>query len=100
MRSPDRLDTGFNTTITLTGLTMDYAVRVVDDRGFVVAGGLQSDAGDATINFAVDHEYFYRATPGGIPYRGRQYFLEFFAPPGSSDGQILEGQLNVESSLD
>jgi hypothetical protein len=94
---PNTLAEGFRTEITLT-LKMGYQVRVVDDRGYVRAHPQQADPDVAfTIGFDADQEYFYQAGSFG-PFKGRQYFLEMFAPPGSSDGQDLESSIIVEST--
>jgi len=93
---PDVLGEGFRTEVTMS-LTMEYQVRIVDDRGYVRSGP-EAAAVDVpfTLGFAVDQEYFYLGGSQG-PFQGRQYFVEMFAPPGSIDGQTLEGLMDVES---
>ncbi len=97
---PGRLGPNFNTSVTLSNLTHDYAMRIVDDRGFAIADGLSFQGAPVTMTFSVDHEYFYQDGVSGLDYSGREYFLELIAPPGSQNGQVLEGLIEVESSLD
>ncbi len=93
---PDRLDESFNTSVTIS-LDHNYAARIVDDRGWVVDFVRDVGSGAATMNFPVDHEYFYVSSPGASPYSGRQYFLEMIAPPGSTPGQAVTGTIEVSS---
>ncbi len=103
---PDWIPHDMLTTVQLT-LSQALHVRIVDDRGFVVAAAQTDGTGVYNMEFWVDQEYSY-LSPGlsALPhsgasatqrFEGRKYYLEMMAPAGSSP-MTVTGTLDVDTT--
>ncbi len=124
---PDWLPENFQTVVFMR-MPHDMAVRIVDDRGFVVSKGglgtLQSDASgmqwvEKSLDFHPSADSFFippaalstgeiGQDPGNIslnqtgsdpPFRGRRYFLQILPAGGVTGGQAYPFEIRVESRL-
>lgn len=93
---PNFLGPDFEVTV---GVSMDppYAVRIVDDRGFVYKKTKISPTGNYELVFRPDAEYHYQdARFAEEPLEGRRYYLEMHAPEGAEPG-LVTGSIEVVS---
>lgn len=89
-------------------VSSDFRVRVVDERGFVVATERTDATGVRSIAVPVDPDASYVSPAIGIVphtmagaterFEGKQYFVEFHARPGTNPGTV-SGTLQVTTTL-
>ena len=102
----DTMPDDMMTTVQIS-LDQPLRVRIVDDRGFVVAAAPDDGSGVYTMEFWVDQEHSY-LSPGlsALPYsgasatqrfEGRKYYLEMMAPAGSVP-MTITGTLDVDTT--
>lgn len=70
--------------------------RVIDDRGRVVAKATFNASGNYTLTFEPDQDFFYRDSLHGEEFRGREYFLQLWSPPGAEPREY-GGNLYIET---
>ncbi|MBD3866917.1 MAG: M4 family metallopeptidase [Acidobacteria bacterium] len=93
---PNRLPAVQNVAVHVD-LAPAYGARIVDSYGHTVSKISFSPDGKLDLHFPTDHDYFYRDGATGVPFKGRSYFLELQAPPGSVPGTVA-GIVRVTSS--